>query len=353
VFEIDFLPVGDGETSGDAIAMRFTRPDGELAQIIVDGGFKDDGEALVEHVHAWYGTDTFIDYVFCTHPDKDHIGGLPTVLEELPVGALVIHDLAAHGGARLPAAQRATELIEAATARGIPWCEGFAGAHAFGGALMIAGPSVEFLEGQVRAEKVKQLVEASIRAGEAPPGHGALAKALRDIQARNAAHPVAVVPEETDFDDDGGTTPCNNRSMILDIRVDSQRIMLTSDAGVPALNGALDVLADFGRNDRYPDVVQVPHHGSRHNMDTSTAMRRWGNPDQLAPLPRRAVVSATKDAPKHPSLLVTNALIRRGYTVGVTEDRVLCVPSWDAPNRGWPSIAPVPPMSENLAAAAA
>ena len=27
MLEIDFLPVGDGEDSGDAIAMRFTRPE--------------------------------------------------------------------------------------------------------------------------------------------------------------------------------------------------------------------------------------------------------------------------------------------------------------------------------------
>ena len=57
MLEIDFLPVGDGEDSGDAIAMRFTRPDtGGIAHVIVDAGFQDDGEALVEHVKNYYGT---------------------------------------------------------------------------------------------------------------------------------------------------------------------------------------------------------------------------------------------------------------------------------------------------------
>lgn len=39
MFEIDFLPVGGGSPSGDAIAMRFTRPDtGALAHVILHSG---------------------------------------------------------------------------------------------------------------------------------------------------------------------------------------------------------------------------------------------------------------------------------------------------------------------------
>ena len=69
MYDIDFLPVGDGGRSGDAIALRFTRPDtGGLAHVIVDAGFQDDGDALVEHVNYYYGTSS-IDLAILTHPD--------------------------------------------------------------------------------------------------------------------------------------------------------------------------------------------------------------------------------------------------------------------------------------------
>lgn len=74
--EIDFLPVGNGERSGDAIAMRFTRPDnGGIAHVIIDAGFEDDGEALVRHVQDYYDTE-YIDLAVLSHPDGDHIGGI-------------------------------------------------------------------------------------------------------------------------------------------------------------------------------------------------------------------------------------------------------------------------------------
>lgn len=47
--EIDFLPVGEGEHSGDAIAIRWKQGD-ESKVMIYDGGTKGYGEALVNHV---------------------------------------------------------------------------------------------------------------------------------------------------------------------------------------------------------------------------------------------------------------------------------------------------------------
>src|SRR3954447_3298754 len=91
-YEIDFLPVGDGENSGDAIAVRFIRPDtGEWAHVIIDAGYEDDGEALVRHVKELYGTSV-IDLAILTHPDGDHIGGMGKVLQGLTVRELWLHD---------------------------------------------------------------------------------------------------------------------------------------------------------------------------------------------------------------------------------------------------------------------
>lgn len=41
MYEVDFLPVGDGERSGDAIAVRFTKPGTDaIAHVIIDAGFQ-------------------------------------------------------------------------------------------------------------------------------------------------------------------------------------------------------------------------------------------------------------------------------------------------------------------------
>ncbi len=87
--EIDFLKVGTEGKSGDAIALRFPYQ-GIWAVVIIDGGFVDVGNELVEHVKQWYQTD-HVDLVISTHPDADHINGLTPVLEGLDVGELFIH----------------------------------------------------------------------------------------------------------------------------------------------------------------------------------------------------------------------------------------------------------------------
>jgi hypothetical protein len=46
MYEIDFLPVGDGARSGDAIALRYGNLEGTRAEqtvVVIDGGFTDDG----------------------------------------------------------------------------------------------------------------------------------------------------------------------------------------------------------------------------------------------------------------------------------------------------------------------
>lgn len=94
-FEIDFLPVGENKKSGDAICIRF----GNLQQgsrrseqtvIVVDGGFSDDGNKIVQHVERYYNTEE-IDLVISTHPDSDHVSGLHDVLDRLTVKKLWMH----------------------------------------------------------------------------------------------------------------------------------------------------------------------------------------------------------------------------------------------------------------------
>jgi len=58
-FEVDFLAVGEGAKSGDAIALHFGNFAGQRSDqtvIVIDGGTKDSGENLVTHIQKHYGT---------------------------------------------------------------------------------------------------------------------------------------------------------------------------------------------------------------------------------------------------------------------------------------------------------
>lgn len=68
---------------GDAILIKSS--DGN---ILIDTGTDDSEETLVEHLRA-AGVET-VDYLICSHPHSDHIGGLDAVFENFEVGTLII-----------------------------------------------------------------------------------------------------------------------------------------------------------------------------------------------------------------------------------------------------------------------
>uniref|UniRef100_UPI0013D3A3F0 MBL fold metallo-hydrolase n=1 Tax=Myxococcus vastator TaxID=2709664 RepID=UPI0013D3A3F0 len=89
-FEIDFMPVGEGEKNGDAIAIRYGQP-GNYTTYVVDGGYSESGETLVKHIRRYYNNPERIDYVLCTHADIDHCSGLRTVIENFEIGAIYMN----------------------------------------------------------------------------------------------------------------------------------------------------------------------------------------------------------------------------------------------------------------------
>lgn len=337
MYEIDFLPVGDGEKSGDAITLNFTRPDtGSLARVVVDAGFQDDGDAVVGHVERYYKTSS-LDLAILTHPDGDHIGGMGTVVRDLDVAELWLHRLSEHGGEALAASDAVEDLIEVARSRGTRVVEAFAGAEAFGGALTILGPTLDWYE-ELVAEQVaaRALVAAGGRSG-----------GLFDSLGWWAQRFVASLSVEVPFDDAGGTNPRNNSSMITLLDLDGYRALLTADAGVPALDRAWDWLEEAGMDSRRPDFVQIPHHGSRHNASSAVLDRLLGPKGQAKH--DTAFISVAPAAPKHPSPRVVNAYQRRGYrTYWRDGDAAMCQKSDDAPARtGWVDLVEKEPMDES------
>lgn len=348
--EIDFLPVGLESKSGDAIALRYGDLHGSRDNqtiVVFDGGFSDDGAALVKHIKDYYGTDR-VDIVISTHPDHDHVAGLSTVLEELTVGELWLHQpwrhsvemSNAHKSAiartRLSevakaSLQDAEDLEQIAARRGITVREPFAGLATADGALTILGPSQSYYEELLPA------IDADSRQ--------AAAASLAEIIKRAAKAAVSWVGETLHIEtltDEGSTSPTNNTSVITRVVVDGRTHVLTGDAGMPAIEKALNALEADGFTAGSASFVQVPHHGSRRNIGPTVLDRLLGAKGQSESRGTAFVSAAVKGEPKHPSKKVVNAFTRRGYKVVATQGASK-VHHHDAPNRPtWVTADPLP-----------
>lgn len=79
VLKVDFLDIGQGD------AIFIEAPNG--VQMLVDGG--PDSSVLRELSKVMRFSDRTIDVILATHPDKDHVAGLPLVLENYRVSNFI------------------------------------------------------------------------------------------------------------------------------------------------------------------------------------------------------------------------------------------------------------------------
>lgn len=312
--EIDFLPVGTGEKSGDAIAFRygdFSDPQKQYI-IVIDGGTIDSGKALVEHIKKYYGS--YVDLAILTHPDGDHASGLREVLNELKVGELWMHKPWDHSDEILnmfvdgritqnslnerlhDAYNFAHEIEEIAKDKNIATKEPFAGLSFNGGIIKVLGPTEKFYESLI-PEFTKS-----------PESKTQLQKAFSGI--KEAVNWVIESMDIETLTEDGETSAENNSSAIVLLEFNSQKYLFTGDAGIEALNSVIEYSANNSIDISNIEFMQVPHHGSHRNISPSIL-------DSIKC--DAAFVSAAKEAPKHPAKKVVNAYIRRGAKVFSTE----------------------------------
>lgn len=337
MFEIDFLPVSSssesgGKKSGDAIAIRFTSPDGTGEKIIViDGGYEPNGHELVEHIRAYYGEDVHVDLMISTHPDRDHLGGLAVVLDRLEVRELLIHQPRLHAGAVANFRNLAgiDKVLEIAQRRGTKITSPFTGLTRFGQALRVLGPTQGYYEELVEEHLQDQAAENKGLAGAAV----SLANRALDAGAR-VAEALPFLPIEILTDEDDDTGPRNNSSVITLIQVDGHNLLLTGDAGIPALEAAADEYESIvGPFWLYPlAFFQGPHHGAQRNVGPTILDRILGTASSPHTT-TTSFVSAAKDDPDHPNPRATNAYMRRGCDVAATQGASIRFHSADAPVR--------------------
>src|SRR5687767_4509233 len=65
-------------------------------QVLIDGGIGEEGvlRCLGDHLPFW---DRKIEMLVSTHPDQDHVGGLPSVLERYEVGVVLANEIEGAG----------------------------------------------------------------------------------------------------------------------------------------------------------------------------------------------------------------------------------------------------------------
>lgn len=79
IVEVHFIDVGQG----DAILIEAGDD-----SMLIDAGENNKGSVVVDYLQQCNITD--LDYVIGTHPHSDHIGGLDTVLESIPVETVIM-----------------------------------------------------------------------------------------------------------------------------------------------------------------------------------------------------------------------------------------------------------------------
>lgn len=345
-FEIDFLEAGNSG-SGDAISLRYSDDNDSEYIHVIDGGYTDDGEKLVSHIKKYYGNPSFIDHVVLTHPDNDHAAGLKKVLEDFEIGILWMNRPWNHIQTLLPLfeyeytdtglTQRlkkdfpyTAELEKLALEKGIEIRDAFQGSKI--GEFTILAPSQErYIKLVVDSEKTPEAERKALMEGNI------FTKAY--IALKNI---ISEWGEENLKGGTEGTSSENESSIVQYAELCGEKILMTGDAGVGALEEAYNYAVTLGVALPGINRFDVPHHGSRRNLSPEI-LDKWLGPKLNNPTEEpmiSAIVSANTNDKSHPRKAVVRALVHRGAKVIQTNGAIRT--SRNAPAReGWLTAKPL------------
>ena len=354
-FEIDFLPVGTAEESGDAILFRY-REDEEYRVILIDSGRVNTSDTILEYMRNCYypelgsGEKMRIDHIICSHPDSDHVGGegaegLKKIIEKCDVGTLWLNRLLNGTFQSIPpkesqisffclyCRERATEdVIEQPDDYypSEPWFNYISPADYFSKknkenikCLITAAENKIEVAQPLRDKKIGPFIVASpseefydkLAFATAPPNH------WRNTSKRKGAEKLKGNPI---------TSVCNESSTVLFGKLMGKQFLLTADAGIEALSRAYDYLKeehDFQPGDL--DLIQIPHHGSDNNVNDTTLNNLLG--EKINEKRGTAIVSVAKGAKSLPAPSVIDAFEARGYSCEPTSGYLMRFKCGDMP----------------------
>lgn len=340
-YEVDFLPVGEG--SGDAIVIRYGNDAEGYYLHVIDGGRTETAKTITSHINKYY-PGYHINHMVLSHADDDHACGLVGVMENFKVNHLwmnrpwlyadqILHHF--HGNFTLQGLiddikkrhPYLVELEELAIQKGTVIHEVFQGDRI--GEFTVLAPTRE------------RYINSIPDFGKTPTRYATESADLQHFDLlRSLVEGAKKLLENWDIETlaNNTETSASNESCVVQYALLGDKgVLLTADTGPIGLAEAADFGAQLGL-DR-PKFVQVPHHGSRHNV-TPSVLDTWLGPKQ----PQDTVIGTafcSVGANKHdyPRAQVTNAFMRRGFKVYST--RTKWISHYKGPGRpnGVPAVA--------------
>jgi metallo-beta-lactamase superfamily protein len=257
---IEFLGVGD--SNGDAIIVQYGDANGYKLHV-VDGGYTEIGQKMIEHIEKTYGTGVTIHDMVVSHADNDHAVGLIQVFKHFNVANLwmnrpwlyaqeVLDQF--HGNWSLEgwikdvraSHEYLVELENLARARDMEPKEAFRGAQI--GAFLVLAPS--------RERYIKLIPDLD----KTPPPYKSEgpSKSLLEV-ARSMLDSVKETMGLETLDPNPPATSASNETSIVQLGVyDNRKILLTADVGPDGLMEAAQYAYSLGLLSP-PDFIQIPH----------------------------------------------------------------------------------------------
>ena len=307
-YEVRFFRVGTSSKGGDAILIRLVDENNNPTVIVVDGGYKENGDRIIEYLNS-LGIST-IDLVINTHPDIDHISGLIRLFEEesLTIKKLIMNrpwrdsnitaDYFYDGritdnsvNKRMTEAfNYAYQLEQAAIAKiGENNIIHPVVGNVYFDCLTILGPS-------------KNLYRTKLLESDKTPT--TIGDSSTNFFSRTVKKLVLYIRGFMSWKNED-TTPINETSIVSLLCLPDKNYLLTGDAGRICLGEALDY-----KSTSYPiayqsiNVMQLPHHGSRKNVSPEL-IRRVGAQEYIISCPPNGLES------HHPSRRMVNMVLEQ------------------------------------------
>jgi beta-lactamase superfamily II metal-dependent hydrolase len=328
-YEIDFLQVGD--SNGDAIVVRYGNDLSGYKLHVVDGGLTETSEKINAHIQEFY-PGYWIDHMVLSHADNDHACGLIGVLEKFEVKHLWMNRpwLYAkealqhfHGNFTLQGLIESikerhpylVELEQLALQKGTQIHEVFQGAQI--GAFTVLAPSRQrYIDLIPDLDKTP----TSYKSEDLSPRSYGLFRSAVDAAKKWLDESWDV---ETLSSNPQPPTSASNEGCVVQYGTlgDGDFALLTADVGPVGLAEA----ANYAHTLQLlrPNFVQMPHHGSRHNV-TPEVLNLWLGP-RVPPGEYVGTAFCSVGAEKldYPRGQVKNAFIRRGFKVYATRTKWL------------------------------
>ncbi len=307
---IDMIDVG----KGDSYVVELHDDAGHKFSFVVDGGTREKSDAVIAHVNKYHNGQ--INLAICTHPDTDHIGGLISLMEQCQVSHLILNDprdilpestLLQRANKYLSsdevsvfksAFERIDELKEQAIYQNTVHHPNTFSSNQprfrWGGwNVYVLGPSENlFRDIWLNEDVVRDWFSSDL------------------VDGLVSLHPNTSVLDDPSID----TKPVNNSSIILFIEGYGRKYLFTGDAGKRALRDAMAVKDITGLT-----WFDVPHHGSRRNIDTQII-------NHLSP---QVAYISSPGTTKHPRKTVIRALQKAGTAVYSTcKHGSICQGDW-------------------------